>query len=33
LKDLLEYKKQRDQQAEEALEKLADQAQDLDMGY
>jgi excisionase family DNA binding protein len=33
LKDLLEYKKQRDRKADAALQELADQAQDLDMGY
>ena len=33
LHDLLEYKEQRDRKAEESLQELADQAQDLGMGY
>jgi excisionase family DNA binding protein len=31
--DLLEYKAERDRQSREALDALADQAQELDMGY
>jgi excisionase family DNA binding protein len=32
-RDVLEYKQNQRQEAEEAMQKLADQAQDLDMGY
>lgn len=33
LKDLLDYKRQREQSSEDALKELAEQAQELDMGY
>ena len=33
LRDLLIYKQKQDEQSREALSKLAEQAQDLDMGY
>ncbi len=31
--DLLEYKKQQERSSKDALQELADQAQDLNMGY
>lgn len=33
LQDLMDYKRQRDEESEAAMQALADQAQDLDMGY